>query len=134
MADWNEVSRRYRDRWTGRGQGVATDGASWFVSQNDEHPGVSRYSPDFSRLEAFAEIPRTVAGHVGAVSIVDGVVSVALEGPECLITFDRDLRQTSLVPIDRPVENDGIPHLAWCSVNPANGLTEHHARLSLIHI
>jgi len=122
LASWREIERRYRASWTGRGQGVATDGVSWFVTQNDRSPGVSRYSADFSTREAWAEIPRTVADHVGAVSIVDDVVSIALEGPEALITFDKDLRQQSLVPIDRPVEVDGQAHLAWCSINPANGV------------
>lgn len=122
MANWHEIQRRYRDVWTGRGQGVATDGTSWFVTQNDKAPGVSRYSADFLTLEARAEIPRSVAGHVGAVSIVDGVVSIALENPEAVITFTPDLKQISIVPIERPVERDGIAHLAWCSVNPANGL------------
>lgn len=122
MASWQEISRRYRDVWTGRGQGVATDGVSWFVTQNDKNPGVSRYSPDFSTLEARAEIPRTVAGHVGAVSIVGGVVSIALENPEAVITFSRDLKHLDTVSISREVEPDGMAHLAWCSVNPANGL------------
>ncbi len=122
MADWQEIPRRFRDVWTGRGQGVATDGTSWFVTQNDAAPGVSRYSADFSTLEARAEIPRTVAGHVGAVSVVGGIVSIALENPEAVITFSTDLQQKSIVPIARPMEQDGIPHLAWCSVNPANGL------------
>lgn len=122
MASWQELSRRYRSEWTGRGQGVATDGESWFVTQNDKNPGVSRYSADFSTLEARAEIPRSLTGHVGAVSIVDGVVSIALEKPEAVITFDRDLRLLKVVPIDRPVEVDGQPHLAWCSINPATGL------------
>lgn len=119
---WREVNKRYRAEWTGRGQGVATDGVSWFVTQNDDRPGVSRYSADFSTLEARAEIPRTVAGHVGAVSIVDGIVSIALESPQAAITFNRDLDQKSFVSIDRPVEQDGMAHLAWCSINPANGL------------
>lgn len=122
MASWQEISRRYRDIWTGRGQGVATDGTSWFVTQNDKTPGVSRYSADFSTLEARAEIPRTVAGHVGAVSIVEGVVSIALENPEAVMTFTRDLKNLALVPIRREVERDGIAHLAWCSINPDNGL------------
>lgn len=122
MANWREVERRYRDVWTGRGQGVATDGVSWFVTQNDKTPGVSRYSADFSTLEARAEIPRSLTGHVGAVSLHDGVLSIALEKPEAVITFDRELRQLSYVRINRPIENDETPHLAWCAVNPANGL------------
>ncbi len=122
MNMWREVNKRYRAEWTGRGQGVATDGVSWFVTQNDSRPGVSRYSADFSTLEVRAEIPRSVAGHVGAVSIVDGIVSIALESPQALITYNRDLDQKSFVPIDRPVERDDMAHLAWCSVNPANGL------------
>ena len=101
---------------------MATDGVSWFVTQNDSRPGVSRYSADFSTLEVRAEIPRSVAGHVGAVSIVDGIVSIALESPQAVITYNRDLVQKSFVAIDRPVERDNMAHLAWCAVNPANGL------------
>lgn len=122
MNNWQEYCQRYRAEWTGRGQGIATDGVSWFVTQNDHRPGVSRYSADFSTLEARAEIPRTVAGHVGAVSHLDGTISIALENPERLITFSKDLEQLSIVPIIRPVEQDNKAHLAWCSINPKNGL------------
>ena len=122
VSEWREINNRYRAEWTGRGQGVATDGISWFVTQNDDRPGVSRYSADFSTLEVRAEIPREIAGHVGAVSITDGVVAVALESAEAVITYDRDLHQISYVPVDRPVERDGSAHFAWCAVNPANGL------------
>ncbi len=119
---WVEHSRTYRADWTGRGQGVATDGQSWFVTSNDHNPGLFRYSADFATEEAHVDIPRSVAGHVGAVSIHDGTVYVALEGPEMIASFSRDLTDRSLVPIDRIVEQDDKRHLAWCAINPLNGL------------
>ncbi|MGI9595075.1 MAG: hypothetical protein ACR2QK_02880 [Acidimicrobiales bacterium] len=122
MDQWRELSRSFRAEWTGRGQGVATDGLSWFVAQNDRDPGISRYSPDFVNREARIDIPRSTAGHVGAVSILDGSVYVALEGPERVMRLDRDLDQQGLVSLDRPLEADDKRHLAWCAINPANGL------------
>ena len=122
MDRWRLTTTSNSAEWTGRGQGVATDATSWFVTQNDRDPGVSRYSSDFRVLEARADIPRSTAGHVGAVSVFDGTIYVALEGPERIISFDRDLTKRSLVTVERPVERDDRPHLAWCAINPANGL------------
>lgn len=122
MDRWREHSRRYRAHWTGRGQGVATDGTSWFVSQNDRNPGVTRYSPDFAVRQARADIPRSVVGHVGAVSVFEGTVYVALEDPEFIATYTTDLEELDLVPVVRPEEPDGKAHLSWIDVNPANGL------------
>ena len=122
MDRWTEHTRTYRADWTGRGQGVATDGESWFVTSNDGNPGLFRYSPDFTTLEAHVDIPRSVAGHVGAVSIHDNTVLVALENPEMVATFDRDLTDRRLLPIDRPLERDDKRHLAWCAINPLNEL------------
>lgn len=122
MSGWRQYGNRYRAEWTGRGQGVATDGTSWFVTQNDDDPGVSRYSADFSTLEARTDIPRSTAGHVGAVSLLNGTVLVALEGPERVMSFDHDLTEQSLLPIRRPLEVDGKRHLSWVAINPANGL------------
>ncbi len=122
MDRWSERSIRYRAVWTGRGQGVATDGVSWFVTQNDARPGISRYSADFSTLEARLDIPRTTAGHVGAVAIHEDSVYIALEGPELAAICTKDLTDMSLVAVDRPLERDDKRHLAWCAINPANGL------------
>lgn len=122
MDHWHAKTVTHRGVWTGRGQGVATDGSNWFVTQNDRRPGLARYSADFGTEEAQIDIPRSTAGHVGAVSIHDGTVYVALEAPERIITFDLDLNQLSLVSIHRRVEADDMPHLAWCAINPTNGL------------
>ncbi|MFT7474089.1 MAG: hypothetical protein ACI81L_001009 [Verrucomicrobiales bacterium] len=122
MDEWRELHKDYRAVWTGRGQGVATDGVSWFVSQNDSAPGVSRYSADFGTLEARVDIPRWDAGHVGAVSVLDDRVFVALEGPERVITFTPELDEISSVTVDRPMESDFKKHLAWCAINPGSGL------------
>ncbi len=121
MDRWREHRATYRDDWTGRGQGVATDGVSWFVTSNDRNPGLFRYSADFATREAYVAIPRSVAGHVGAVSVHDGTVYVALESPEKVATYTRDLASLDELPIDRPVESDDKRHLAWCAVNPGNG-------------
>jgi hypothetical protein len=122
MDEWRELHKEYRAAWTGRGQGVATNGVSWFVSQNDGTPGVSRYSADFATLEARVEIPRWTAGHVGAVSVHDDRVFVALEGPERVMILTTDLVEVSLVAIERSMESDFKKHLAWCAINPDNGL------------
>ena len=122
MEDWQATTRTFREDWTGRGQGVATDGRSWFVTSNDSNPGLFRYSADFSQLEAQVDIPRSLTGHVGAVAVNNDTVLVALEKPEMVAIFNLDLTDRSLVEIERPVETDGEPHLAWCAVNPANGL------------
>lgn len=122
IRDWRRTTRTYRAEWTGRGQGVATDGVSWFVSRNDASPGISRYSADFSTLEARVEIPRSEAGHVGAIAIFDGVLHCALESPELAVSYTLDLEPVDRVAIDRPVESDLKRHLAWCAVNPANRL------------
>ncbi len=122
MDQWSERSKRYRAVWTGRGQGVATDGVSWFVTQNDSNPGLSRYSPDFATLEARLEIPRSTAGHVGAVALHGDSVLVALEGPEKVAVCTKGLTDLQLIPVDRPLESDDKKHLAWCAINPANGL------------
>lgn len=122
MSDWRVRRVSYRADWTGRGQGVATDGEHWYVTSNDDNPGVFRYSPDFGTQLAFRSIPRSVAGHVGAVAVTDGVVYVALEGPEAVATYTPGLDEVARVGLARPTEADEKAHLAWCAINPANGL------------
>jgi hypothetical protein len=127
--DWKVHKRQFKNlKWTRRCQGIATDGARWFVTSNSEFfPGVYRLSSSMDTVEQRIKIPRSEAGHVGDLDVYDERLYVALEEPAQIAIFDLDLNLVRpLGARSRTRDNqghaiDGINgHFAWCAVDPWN--------------
>lgn len=131
LAHWVKHERVYADKeWTIACQGVATEGSHWYFTTNRQpipspfgrpsgrDAGVVKIDPETSDVVAEVLIPRSVAGHVGAVAIFRDLVYVALEHPHQIAIFDLALRPFG-DPIPITTHDD---HFAWCAINPWNGL------------
>jgi hypothetical protein len=96
-------------------QGIATDGASWYLVSNGSK--TIRMMNDRGGLIAEVAIPQGKQGaHVGAPGYYDGWVYVPVQRPFGVWKVTADLSRAQWWPLT--VDGDQFP---WCGVNPLNG-------------
>jgi hypothetical protein len=122
LPQWSNPSRgRAEDRsFSEEAQGIGTDGQHRFLSNNanDDREGLCKLDWNF---HVIAKLPSPFdpdGTHVGALSVREGFVYVALQGPHGVWKVSTDFNQSIFL---RAEELPDSEMFAWCDRNPHNG-------------
>jgi hypothetical protein len=123
LAEWSNLARSRRENrpWTEEANGVATDGQHWFISNNsnDGREALRKLTLGFDVVRKLPSPFDPDVAHVGALSVRDGWVYVAIQHPMGVWRVSTDLAQSAFLQADALPDEDMFP---WCDLNPHNGL------------